>query len=120
MNAEAEVRERFPYATCERTVAAYVRGDGFRVYSADAGERWILGRGDTRDAAWQDAALFHGVPMEGRNLRKTRGSTHSAIKSAVGTTPRRATSQDMQGTVHTPKEFVPLLRPDGPYYGSGT
>ena len=55
-----------------------------------------------------------------RPTRKTRGSTHSAIKSAVGATPRRATSHDMQGTVHTPKEFVPLLRPDGPYYGSGT
>lgn len=55
----------------------------------------------------------------GRRMRP-RG-TYAALKAAVGTTPRRVTSRDVQGSVHVPhwRDFRPLLRPDGPFYGSG-
>lgn len=61
--AERKVRERYPDAECERTVAAYVLGEGFRVYAyGDSRERWIIGRGATPETAWADAALDHFVP----------------------------------------------------------
>lgn len=60
--AERKVRERYPDAECERTVAAYVLGDGFRVYAWGGGERWIIGRGATPETAWADAALGHSAP----------------------------------------------------------
>jgi hypothetical protein len=52
-------------------------------------------------------------------VKRPRGSTTWAVKAGVGSTPRKDTSRDMLGVVRTPKEFVPLLRPDGPFYGSG-
>lgn len=52
-------------------------------------------------------------------IRNRRGvGTTPAIKAAVRTMPARP-SLELYGTIHTPREYRPLLRPDGPFYGSG-
>jgi hypothetical protein len=50
---------------------------------------------------------------------RRRYGTTAVLKAAVDTIPRRP-SMELFGTIHTPKGFTPLLRPEGPFYGSGT
>lgn len=51
--------------------------------------------------------------------RRRNGGTKGALKTLSGTLPKRP-SLELYGTIHTPKVYTPLLRPEGPYYGSGT
>lgn len=53
-------------------------------------------------------------------IRKGHGGTAGALKDAVRTMPQHP-SQELYGETHAPhwRDYRPLLRPDGPFYGSG-
>lgn len=51
--------------------------------------------------------------------KRPRYGPTAVLKDAADTIPRRPTVE-LFGTIRTPKDFSPLLRPDGPFYGSGT